>query len=195
MSLLIQFIPHWILYALLFGGIIGTVLTIIGDPIIPFQYKICIQVGSAVALAISPFFLGSISTEERWQLEVLKQKAEISRIEAESQKVTTEVVTKYLEKKIYIKEKGNEIIKKIPVYITQKSDNNCVIPNGFVRLHNDAAENKVSDPTGISNDTASPVKLSEVGSTVAENYNKYHTIEEQLRSLQSWVLEQQRVMQ
>ncbi|CAB4127356.1 hypothetical protein UFOVP84_146 [uncultured Caudovirales phage] len=58
-------------------------------------------------------------------MEILKQQAEIVRLEGLSQQVTTEVVTKYLEKKIYIKEKGNEIIKQIPVYVTQKADDNC----------------------------------------------------------------------
>jgi hypothetical protein len=35
-------------------------------------------------------------------------------------------------------EKGATIIKKVPVYVTEKDDSDCVINNGFVSLWNDA---------------------------------------------------------
>ena len=151
MSILLQFLPAWIFYIILFGGIIGTVIVIMFGMLIPMQYKLGIQVGAAVALALGPFFIGAISTEERWQMEVLKQKAEIARLNEISANVSQQVVTKYLEKKIYIKEKGHEIIKQVPIYITQQADDNCTITNGVIRLLNSAAENEVPNTTNITN--------------------------------------------
>lgn len=152
MSILIQFLPSWIFYVILLGGILGTVLTIVFGMLIPIQYKLGIQIGSAVALSLSCFFIGAIATEERWQLEVLKQKARIAELEAISSHVTTQVVTKYVEKKIYIKEKGHEIIKQVPIYVTKKADDNCVITNGVVELLNSAAKNEVPPATRNTND-------------------------------------------
>ena len=151
MSILLQFLPSWIFYIMLFGGIIGTVVVIMFGMFIPLQYKMGIQVGSAMALALGPFFIGAISTEERWQLEVIKQKAEIARLQAEAEIATTKVITKYIEKKIYIKEKGHEIIKQVPIYVTKKADDNCTITNGVVELLNSAAKNEVPDSTGVVN--------------------------------------------
>lgn len=155
MSILLQFLPSWIFYIMLFGGIIGTVIIILFGMLIPLQYKLGIQVASAVALALGPFFIGAISTEERWQIEVIKQKAEIERLNGLSAQVSERVVTKYLEKKIYVKEKGHEIIKQVPIYINKQADDNCVITNGVIRLLNAAAENEIPDTTGGSYGTSS----------------------------------------
>ena len=152
MSILLQFLPSWIFYLMLLGGILGTVLTIVFGMLIPLQYKLGIQIGSAVALSLSCFFIGAIATEERWQLEVIKQKVRIAELEAQAGHVTTHVVTKYLEKKIYIKEKGHEIIKKVPVYVTKQADDNCIITNGVVELLNSAAKNEIPATTRGTND-------------------------------------------
>ena len=42
-------------------------------------------------------------------------------------------------------------------------------------------------------DTASGIKLSELTQSIAENYNKYHQIEQQLQSIQEWILEQEKI--
>ena len=152
MSILLQFLPAWIFYVMLFGGIIGTVVVIMFGGLIPLQYKLGLQVGAAMALAIGPFFIGAISTEERWQIEVLKQKAEIARLQVEAANATAQVITKYVEKKIYIKEKGHEIIKQVPVYVTKKADDNCIITNGVVELLNSAAKNEVPPAPRNTND-------------------------------------------
>ena len=44
-------------------------------------------------------------------------------------------------------------------------------------------------------DSASGIKLSELSSVIAENYNKYHQTQQQLKSLQEWILQQQQVYQ
>lgn len=193
MSVIVQFLPVWIFYVLLFTGVIGTVLIMVIGGLIPIQYRSAVQILSAFCLAFGAFFIGGITNEEKWQLEVIKQQAEIARLQEQSAKVTTKIVTEYLEKKIYIKEKGREIIKQVPVYITEKADSNCIITDGFVRLHNSAAKNEVPDTSGVTYDSSTKVKLSEVGTTVADNYNKYHQVEEQLISLQDWIIEQGKV--
>jgi hypothetical protein len=49
--------------------------------------------------------------------------------------------------------------------------------------------NQVSDSV----DTNSGIKLSELAKTVADNYNKYHLLEQQLISIQEWISEQRKL--
>ena len=90
-----------------------------------------------------------------------------------------------------MKEKGNVIIKEIPTYITKTDDSKCVVPNGFVVLHDSASRNEVPDTARIVDERASKIKISGVAETVGENYNTYHEVAEQLKSLQKWVRDQQ----
>ena len=50
-----------------------------------------------------------------------------------------------------------------------------------------------SKSTDSSVNTASGIKLSELTQAIAENYNKYHQVEQQLRSIQEWIIEQEKV--
>jgi hypothetical protein len=136
---------------------------------------------------------GGISNQERWEAKVADAKIEMAKKDTASAEATTQVVTKYVTKVQVVKEKGDAIIKEVPKYITKADDTQCVIPNGFVLLHDSASRNEVPDSTRSVDAGASEVKLSGVATTVTENYTTYHKIAEQLKSLQEWVREQQRI--
>ena len=119
---------------------------------------------------------------------------QIAKLETESQKVTTQVVTEYVDRVKIVKEKADAIIVKVPVYVNQSADNNCTINNGFVVLHDATAKNKVPETPRDSHASASGVKLSTVASTVAGNYGTCHEIRQQLESLQKWVREQEKLI-
>jgi hypothetical protein len=60
-------------------------------------------------------------------------------------------------------------------------------------LHDSAAKNEVpNSATGV-DEGASAVKLSDVARTVTINYNNYHQLTEQLKALQDWVKQQEKV--
>ena len=42
-------------------------------------------------------------------------------------------------------------------------------------------------------DSDSTLKLSELTQAIVENYNKYHLLEQQLKSLQEWIVEQEKI--
>lgn len=136
---------------------------------------------------------GGISNQERWEAKVAEAKLEMAKKETASAEVTTKVVTKYVNKVEIVKEKGDVIIKEVPKYITEVADGQCVIPNGFVLLHDSASRNEVPDSTRGVDAGASEVKLSGVATTVTENYTTYHKVAEQLKALQEWVREQQKI--
>lgn len=112
-------------------------------------------------------------------------------LEVKSSKINTRTVVKYVDRVKQVTVKGDTIVKEVPVYVSQKSDAQCDIPSGFVHIHNASATNSgLPSTTRESNETTSGIRLSEVATTVSENYTKYHQVVEQLKALQDWIREQ-----
>ena len=189
--IILSLLPDWIFYASAFAGVIGTVLVISFGGLIPTQCKLGLQIISVFLLAIGLFFIGAISNEEQWKLKVNEMEVKVAKQEVAAAELTTEVITKYVDRVKIVEGKTREIIKKVPVYITKESDDKCAINNGFVSLHNSSAsQTKIPDTTRDVNETASDVKLSTVATTIAENYGTYYQVAEQLKSLQDWIKQQ-----
>jgi hypothetical protein len=193
---ILQFLPNWIFYAILLIGVAGFAATyllkFIPIPAI-YLYKTPIQLGSIALIVIGVYMSGAISNEESWKAKVAEVQAELAKKETASAEVTTKIVTKYVKQIETIKEKGDVIIKEIPTYITKVDDSKCAIPNGFVLLHDSASKNEVPDTSRSADAGASSVKLSDVAETVTINYTTYHKVAEQLKSLQTWIKEQQQI--
>lgn len=110
---------------------------------------------------------------------------------ASTKKVTTKVVTQYVDRIKVVKEKGDTIIQKVPVYVTVKDDSRCIVNTGFVRLWNSA--NQMSVPGAPNSTDGQPSEV--VLSDIATQHGKESTVcigtETQLNSLQQWIKEQQ----
>jgi hypothetical protein len=132
-------------------------------------------------------------------IEIMQAKliAENKELEKRSAETTTRVITKYVDRVKVVKEKSEEILKEVPVYVTKNADDNCTIPDGWVYIHNKAASGsaKVGVPEAPGNPDASTtnIRLSDASRTITINYQKYYELVEQLTSLQQWITEQQRV--
>ena len=135
---------------------------------------------------------GEKNVQAKWDAAKKAQEAAVVSIEAKQDVVTTQVVTKYVDRVQTVQGATKTIIKKVPTYVTVKDDAACTIPNGFVSLHNAAAEDSMQLPasSGTVNGQASAVKLSDVETTVAGNYGICHATAEQLIALQDWVKSQ-----
>jgi hypothetical protein len=189
-----DFIPNIVLHLILLGGVVGTVLTTLFSKI-PFVglYLKQIRIASIVALLLGLWFNGYIAREDFWQQKFAQMKLEAAQREAESTQATVRVVTKYIDRTTVIKDTSDATIKAIPQLIGKDADAACNVPNGFVVLHDSAAKGEVPDTSGDANEKASGVKISEVGKVVTENYTACHQNAEQLKSLQDWLVEQQRI--
>ncbi|ATV46332.1 hypothetical protein [Lake Baikal phage Baikal-20-5m-C28] len=192
MLFLLSFLPDWLFYAIAFFSFIALLLAsfVKSIPIIG-KYAIPIQAISFIVLVISVFFCGGLSNEASWQLKVAKANVEIAELKVKEEKVTTKIVTKYIDRIQVVKEKGNEIIKYVDVI--KESDSKCELPNSFVVLHDAAAKNELPDPARITNEGASNLKLSTATTTIVENYGITNQITEQLKALQAWIREQQKI--
>lgn len=187
---LLSFVPDWIFYGLALASFVALVAATFFK-VIPLigKYALPIQLLSFVTLLVSVFLCGGLVNEASWQLKVAKTNAEIAELKAKSEKVSTKVVTKYIDRIQVVKEKGNEIVK----YVNKESDAKCELPNSFVVLHDAAAKNELPDPTRASNEGASEVKLSGATTTIIQNYGTCWEIREQLKALQEWVTEQKKL--
>ena len=191
---LLDFLPFWIFHLVVLAGI-GGILASTVLKFIPFisNYKLPIQVGSAILLAFGLYMEGGVSNQEKWEARVAEVKLEMAKKDAASAEATTKVVTKYVTVDRIVKEKGDAILKEVPKFISKDADAQCVVPNGFVLLHDSASRNEVPGSTRGVDEGASKVKLSGIAETVTTNYTTYHQVVEQLKSLQDWVKEQQRI--
>jgi len=191
---LLTFVPDFIFHIIAIVGILLTVGAIAFGQI-PFigTYNIPINIIGVVLIIFGFYMEGGISNQEKWEAKVAEVKLEMAKKDTASAEASTKVVTKYITKVEVVKEKGEALIKEIPKYISKDADAKCDVPNGFVVLHDSASRNEVPDSTRSVDAGTSEVKLSDVATTVTENYTTYHKVAEQLKSLQEWIKLQQSI--
>lgn len=98
---------------------------------------------------------------------------------------TTRVVTEYVDRVQLVHERGDTIVKEVPIYVTANADAACVVPAGFVQLHDTAASGSpTAGPAGNPDAPAAATPLSAVAETVASNYATCHATAEQVVALQ-----------
>ena len=141
-----------------------------------------------VLMGLSIFFLGISFSDTQFKKELDKKNQEIIKINEAAKDITNQVEIKYVYRDKIIKEKGDEIIK----YVNTKNDSDCNLHNSTIELLNSAAKNNLPDPTRATNETSAGVNFSAVEAIVIENYNKYHSVKNELGLLQEWALEQQK---
>ena len=142
--------------------------------LIPWPYRLLALVLLAAALIGFGWIKGAEHVQARWDAAVQQQTLQAAAIRERQAEATVKVVTEYVDRVRVVREKGDTIIKEVPIYVSVQADAACTINRGFVRLH-DAA--------------AAGLALSAVAATVATNYQTCHENAEQLRALQAWVSE------
>ena len=139
---LLQFLPDWIYYGILGVGLVGLAVTyllkFIPIPAI-YIYKTPIQLGAVAMIAFGVYMSGVIANEHKWKERVAQLEKEYDESKAKSEKVNTEVVTKYITKREIIKQRGEDQIKYIDREIT-KYNEICKLPKEVITVHNEAAK-------------------------------------------------------
>ena len=160
---ILSFLPDYVTHTIFVIGVLGTIVGfVLGFIPLVNRYNLPIQIISILILSFGLFLEGGLADQAIWQLKVKEMEAKIAKAETESQKVTTEVVTKILTKKQIIKEKGNDIVKYIDREVV-KYNNTCTIPEVVITAHNAAAKNETTNlktqievPTDLHNKLATP---------------------------------------
>lgn len=157
--------------------------------LIPWPYRLLALAALAVALIGFGWVKGAGHVQARWDAAVQQQSLQTAAVRERQVQATVKVVTEYVDRIRVVREKGDTIIKEVPVYVPAQADAACTINRGFVRLHDAAAAGELPKPAGDANAPAAGLALSAVAGTVAGNYQSCHENAEQLRALQAWVRE------
>lgn len=128
---LLSFLPNWIFYVILLGGIIGLAL----NKYLP-AYALP---ASAIAFIFGTFMCGSIYDNNQWVARVKEMEAKIAKAEEQSKEANVAIETKVEVVKTKIKEK-QVLVKQFIDREIVKYDSQCVIPKEFIEAHNKAAE-------------------------------------------------------
>ncbi|KAF0863232.1 hypothetical protein [Pseudomonas sp. LD120] len=111
-------------------------------------------------------------------------------------RVKEKVVVEYVDRIVKVREAGVSLIKEVPIYVSKAADDACVVPGGFVRVHDAGAANlPLARGPSVADGAASGLALSTVAASVVDNYNQCHANTEQLKALQQWVRESQALLQ
>jgi len=135
---LLELLPSWIFYVILFTGIVGFTITYLFN-FIPSLYKAPAEFVSILLIVFGTYMFGAISNEESWQLKIKELEVKLAEAELKSEKVNVQIVEKIVNKKQIVREQGKDIIKFVEKEVV-KFDDKCVIPNEAIEALNRAAE-------------------------------------------------------
>ena len=157
--------------------------------LIPWPYRWLALILLAAALIGFGWIKGAGHVQAQWDAAVQQQTLQAVAVRERQAQATIKVVTEYVDRVRVVREKGDTIIKEVPVYVPVQADAACTIHRGFVRLHDAAAAGDLPEPARDTDATPAGIALSAVAGTVAANYQTCHENAEQLRALQAWVKE------
>ncbi len=153
--------------------------------LVPWPYRALAMVLFSIALFGAGWVKGSMSVHAEWDAAIGRQVVQVAQVKQHQAEITTEVVTKYVDKIKLVHDQGETIIKEVPHYVPSDT---CILPAGFRLLHDAAASGELPD-TARSAD-AQPVTAQDVAATIASNYQQSREIATQLEALQEWVRRQ-----
>ena len=139
---ILEWLPNWIFYLLLFIGLIGFLVTYLLKFIpIPalYMYRAPIQIVSVIFIVIGVYMSGSIANNEAWEAKVKEVQVKLAEAEAQAAKETIKIVEKVVVQEKIVRQRGQDVIQYVDREVV-KYDNKCEIPIPFVDAHNQAAE-------------------------------------------------------
>lgn len=93
------------------------------------QYKII----AVIVFIVSSYLIGLHTGKMQ---ELRKQETVALKANVKQQQASVKTVTEYVDKVKVVRQKGETVIKEVPVYITKDVDSGCTIPNSFGLLWN-----------------------------------------------------------
>ena len=122
-----------------------------------------------------------------WDRAVSKQRSAVAEAQTRQAEAIVQVVTQYVGRVQFVREKGDIILKEVPVYVAIQADAACTIRRGFVSFHDAAVAGELAHVTGDPDAPAEGRKLSVIAGTIASNYQSCHENAKQLKALQDWI--------
>ena len=194
---ILGWIPTSIYFGITAVGLIGLVVVSI-LPLVPKSWGLIF----GLLFGLGSFLLGAVWTSGPIIEELNNMKEEMKLIEAEAEKVSNELATEFETDSNRITSNGNKISEKVNELLNENDDAQCSLPDSVSLLHDSAIKNEVPDTTRSSDGGGKEngddrgeekLRLSELTTITVDNYTSCNEVRRQLKSLQRWVNEMQRV--
>lgn len=164
---------------------LGTVLPILGR-VLPGWTKYLALAVLVAGVWGHGWFTATRSAHEKETERRIKEEAHYQIALANHANASANAIAEY-ERKLAEASRSRTIVKEVPRYITVEADRACVVPRGFVRLHDAVAQGVLPGAPDGTDDAAADVEISTVAGTVIDNYGSCKEDRARLEALQSWV--------
>ncbi len=131
---------------------------------------------------------GKSKIQDAWDISVEEQKIFADVTSTVQEQINTKIDTQVKERVVTIKEKGDVIVKQIPIFIPHPNDS---LPPGFRLLHDSAALSKIPNSSSIT--TTLPTSIGDATRTISNNYTTCNVWREQVIGWQTWYQEQSKI--
>ncbi len=155
--------------------------------LISWPFRVLALVSAAGTSLGIGWIAGTRHAQTRWDSTVESQQLALAEVKTQQAEAAIQVVTKYVDRIQVVREKGDTILKEVPIYVPAQADAACTVQHGFVSLHDAAAAGELPEPARDADAPAEGLALSALASAVATNYQICHENAEQLKALQDWI--------
>ena len=111
-------------------------------------YLLYIKIVVIISLIIGSYFKGVHDERASWQLKEKDIQVKTAIVKEKRATVTAKSAAKSAQNRKKIQDQTR--LDNINAYLSKKDVDSCVIPDGFIRLHNESAEGRVSNTAGES---------------------------------------------
>lgn len=195
------FSPMWLLGLIpetLIHTILGlSIAALIVSMIVPINRFYTVLLAIFVGMVM--WLEGATWTGREYAEHLNKAREQIAALEQKQEELTRQLEEAYKNEIDDIRKNEDELLGSVTEIVTPDVDNSCPIPPDVRVLHDSAVNNEVPSATrgadgeaNANERTADAPRLSELTSTVVENYYSCHEVRAQLEALQKWVNEMRR---
>lgn len=144
------------------------------------------------ACLVLAIYLGGVHHEKKViAARDAKAVAVVERHEAVAQTISTTAADTLTKTRVEIQTRTVTLIKKVPIYVPASADRDCIVPTGFVRVH-DAAAAGLPETAGGPDQAPSGVPLSAIAATVVANYGVAYDWRAEAMTWRGWYAEQKK---
>lgn len=155
--------------------------------LIAWPYRLLALAALGIAVFGFGWLKGASHVQAQWDAATAAQQQAQAQAQIRQAEATVQVVTQYVDRIQVVREKGDTILKEVPIYVPVQADAACTVHRGFVSLHDAAAAGELPEPARDADAPAEGLALSAVAATVVTNYQTCHENAEQLKALQDWI--------
>jgi uncharacterized coiled-coil protein SlyX len=141
---ILHFLPDsfivWFCNILLLTGIVATAAGFVAHRIPGlWQYQLAFKIGGILLLVLGVYFRGGFAVEEQWRERVAQVEARLALAEKASAEANQTIETKTQQRVTQIRQRMTYVRQYVDREVVKYNDQ-CVIPEPFIRAHNSAAE-------------------------------------------------------